>query len=116
MNAQPQDLTEKDWADIHAISVEVSIYLQDVVEHQRNQYSWTTPLSPCVKEQAQRVARLPSAGEEPVRLSRAEADQITLERLNAFRQKGVRIRNIPAHANNNSDHQKWQELQDRRWQ
>ena len=115
--AQPQDLTEKDWADIHLISVEVSAYLQEVVEHQRSQLQWTTPLSPCARERAQRVARTsPTVNEESVSLSPSEADRIARERLNAFQQKGVRIRNLPASSDPTNAQQKWKDLQDRRWQ
>ena len=115
--AQPQDLAEKDWADIHLISTEVSAYLQEVVEHQRSQLQWTTPLSPCARDRAQRVARIaPAVSEEPVRLTPVEADRIARERLNAFQQKGVRIRNLPTSSDPTNAQQRWKDLQDRRWQ
>ena len=103
MNVQPQDLSERDWADIDAIATEVREYLSDLKEHRRSQIKY--PASGevvCVRDHV-RECLCPKCGERFARLPREEAEQISSERLKAFRHKGVRIVNVRT-----SETRRWQ--------
>ena len=114
---QPQDVTQTDWEDIRDIHLEVSRYLDEVIAHQRSQWQVTTVLSPYAQEQARRVERTsPPTNTDPPNLSPEEASRVSRERLSAFEQRGVRIRNIPIQAKSSNPQQWWKDLQDRRWQ
>ena len=62
------------------------------------------------------MARNTAVTAETVRLTPVEADRVARERLGAFQQKGVRIKNVTIASVANDDQQRWKDLQDRRWQ